>query len=105
MLKRFISYYKPHMRIFTLDMIAALLLSVCSMAYPLITKQMLENPEIKPLIIWSVILLVIYIVRCGLNYFVAYYGHVMGVNMQAQMRRDVFTHLEKLPLKYFVEIL
>lgn len=101
MLKRFISYYKPHMKIFTLDLIAALLLSLCAMVYPIITKTMLENPQVKPLIIWSAVLLLIYLIRCGLNYFVAYYGHVMGVNMQAQMRRDVFTHLEKLPLTYF----
>lgn len=101
MIKRFISYYKPHKRIFIMDMIAALLLSLCSMVYPLITKEMLDDPQVKPLIIWSVILLVIYLIRCGLNYFVAYYGHVMGVKMQAQMRRDVFTHLEKLPITYF----
>ncbi len=101
MIKRFISYYKPHKRIFIMDMIASLLLSLCSMVYPLITNRMLKNPQIKPLITWAIILAAIYLVRCGLNYFVAYYGHVMGVNMQAQMRRDVFTHLEKLPITYF----
>ncbi len=62
---------------------------------------MLDDPQVKPLINWSIILVVIYLIRCGLNYFVAYYGHVMGVKMQAQMRRDVFTHLEKLPISYF----
>lgn len=101
MLKRFISYYKPHKKIFILDLIAALLLSVCSMVYPLITKEMLDDPKINKLLIWTGVLIAIYLIRCALNYFVAYYGHVMGVNMQAQMRRDVFTHLEKLPLKYF----
>ncbi len=101
MIKRFISYYKPHKRIFIMDMIAALLLSVCSMVYPLITNRMLKNPQVKPLITWAIILAAIYLIRCGLNYFVAYYGHVMGVKMQAQMRRDVFTHLEKLPITYF----
>ena len=101
MIKRFISYYKPHKKIFIMDLIAALLLSVCSMVYPLITNRMLKNPQIKPLITWAIILVLIYLIRCGLNYFVAYYGHVMGVKMQAQMRRDVFTHLEKLPISYF----
>lgn len=84
-----------------MDMLASLLLSLCSMVYPLITNRMLKNPQIKPLITWAIILAAIYLIRCGLNYFVAYYGHVMGVNMQAQMRRDVFTHLEKLPITYF----
>ena len=101
MIKRFISYYKPHKKIFIMDLIASLLLSVCSMVYPLITNRMLKNPQVKPLITWAIILAAIYLIRCGLNYFVAYYGHVMGVKMQAQMRRDVFTHLEKLPITYF----
>lgn len=101
MIKRFISYYKPHKKIFIMDLIASLLLSVCSMVYPLITNRMLKNPQVKPLITWAIILAAIYLIRCGLNYFVAYYGHVMGVKMQAQMRRDVFTHLQKLPITYF----
>ena len=105
MLKRFCSYYKPHLKVFTADMIAAFLLSVCTMIYPLITRQMLidfiPNREVKLLVTWAAILLGIYIVKYFLNYFVTYYGHVMGVRMQATMRRDVFSHLETLPLSYF----
>lgn len=105
MIKRFISYYKPHKKIFIMDMIAAFLLSVCTMIYPLVTKEMLEdyipNKEIDMLLIMASVLVGIYLIRYLLNYFVAYYGHIMGIRMQAQMRRDVFTHLEKLPLTYF----
>ncbi|CDC76573.1 aBC transporter ATP-binding protein/permease protein [Candidatus Colimorpha enterica] len=115
MLKRFCTYYKPHLKIFTYynphlkifpaDMAAAFLLSVCTMIYPLITRQMLidfiPNREVKLLVIWAAVLLGIYLVKYFLNYFVTYYGHVMGVDMQATMRRDVFSHLETLPLSYF----
>ena len=105
MLKRFCTYYKPHLKIFIADMAAAFLLSVCTMIYPLITRQMLidfiPNREVKLLVIWAAVLLGIYLVKYFLNYFVTYYGHVMGVNMQATMRRDVFSHLETLPLSYF----
>ena len=105
MIKRFCSYYKPHIKVFTADMTAAFLLSVCSMVYPMITREMLNNfipnRNIRLLIIWAVVLLVIYIVKYFLNYFVTYYGHVMGVRMQASMRKDVFSHLETLPLSYF----
>lgn len=105
MLKRFCSYYKPHLKVFTADMIAAFLLSVCTMIYPLITRQMLidfiPNREVRLLVIWAAVLLGIYLVKYFLNYFVTYYGHVMGVRMQATMRRDVFSHLETLPLSYF----
>ncbi len=105
MIKRFCSYYKPHMKLFAADMIAALLLSLCSMIYPIITRKMLQefipNGMIRTLIAWAGVLLGIYLIKYALNYFVAYYGHVMGVRMQAEMRRDVFSHLEKLPLTYF----
>ncbi len=105
MLKRFCRYYKPHMKLFIADMIAALLLSLCTMVYPVITRRMLQvffpNKMVFELVVWAVILLAIYLVKYGLNYFVSYYGHVMGVRMQAEMRRDVFSHLEKLPLTYF----
>lgn len=105
MIKRFCSYYKPHKRIFIADLFCAFLLSVCSMFYPMVTRQMLNdfipNKKFQLLIIWSVILLAIYIIKYFLNHFVAYYGHIMGVNMQASMRKDVFSHLETLPLSYF----
>lgn len=82
MLKRFCTYYKPHLKIFTADMAAAFLLSVCTMIYPLITRQMLidfiPNREVKLLVIWAAVLLGIYLVKYFLNYFVTYYGHVMG---------------------------
>ncbi len=105
MIKRFCRYYKPHMKLFIADMLAALLLSFCSMVYPMITRRMLQvfipNGAIKLLIVWAIALFGIYILKYFLNYFVSYYGHVMGVRMQAQMRRDVFSHLERLPLTYF----
>jgi ATP-binding cassette subfamily B protein len=93
------------MKLFIADLIAALLLSLCSMVYPIITGKMLKefipNGMVKALLLWAAALLGIYLIKCFLNYFVAYYGHVMGVRMQATMRRDVFEHLEKLPLTYF----
>lgn len=105
MIKRFAKYYRPHMKIFILDMLCALLLAVCDLFYPMITKDMLDkyipNKELKLLIIWAAALLVIYLVKMALNYFVNYYGHVVGVKMQADMRRDVFDHLQRLPLTYF----
>ncbi len=105
MIKRFISYYKPHKKLFAADMFCAFLLAACDLIYPEITKLMLNdyipNRQIKILIILAAVLLGIYLVKMGLNYFVQYYGHVMGVRMQAQMRKDVFNHLQKLPLSYF----
>ena len=105
MLKRFISYYKPHLGLFTFDMVAAVIVAVASLFYPVIVKLIIneyvfdETP--KRLIIWSVVLLGLYITKAYFNYVMGYYGHVVGVRMQADMRRDLFRKYESLPFSYF----
>lgn len=105
MLKRFIAYYKPHKRLFAMDMTASLLISVIGMVYPVITNRMLNQyiPDrmYSAIVVSGVLLLALYSVRMLLRYFVQYYGHMMGTQMQAQMRRDMFAHLEKLPFSFF----
>ena len=105
MLKRFISYYKPHKLMLTLDMLAALFISVIGMVYPIVTNKMLNEyiPQkmYSTIVIAGVIVLVLYVVRMLLRYFVQYYGHVIGVKMQSQMRQDLFNHLQKLPFKFY----
>ena len=105
MLKRFISYYKPHKLIFSLDMLASLVMAFIGIVYPMITRKMLNdlipNKNYRMIVISGLILLGIYLTRMMLNYFIQYYGHVMGVRMQAQMRSDMFNHLEKLPYSFY----
>ena len=105
MLKRFLHYYKPHKLIFTLDMLASFFMAMIAILYPIITRVMLNDliPERKYrlIVLAGLGLLLIYVVRMFLNYFVQYYGHVMGVRMQAEMRSDMFTHLEKLPFSFY----
>ncbi len=107
MFKRFISYYKPHIRMFTLDMVASLLISVIGMCYPILTRKVFNdfvpNANITMILIFGGVLLVLYFIRMLLRYFVQYYGHVIGVKMQAQMRSDMFKHLEELPYSYYDE--
>ncbi len=105
MLKRFLAYYKPHKKLLFLDLGASLLMALIGVVYPIITREMLNEliPERKyKLIIGAGLgLLFLYIIRMLLNFFIQYKGHVMGVQMQAQMRRDMFAHLEKLPFSFF----
>ena len=105
MLKRFIAYYKPHKFMFALDMLAALTISLIGMVYPMVTNKMLNdlipNRMYEQIIIAGLLVLCLYIIRMLLNYFVQYYGHVIGVKMQKQMRSDLFAHLEKLPYSFF----
>ena len=105
MLRRFISYYRPHVKLFALDMFASFLISALGMMYPIITNRMLNdlipNREYKSIIFAGVLVLGLYIVRFFLRYFVQYFGHVVGVRMQAQMRNELFSHLQKLPYSYY----
>lgn len=107
MIKRFISYYKPVKGIFITDLICAFLVALCDLMYPAITRNIINdyvpNQNFSLLITWLVVLGAIYILKAGLNYYITYYGHVMGVKMQIKMRRDIFTHLQKLPFLYFDE--
>ncbi len=107
LLKRFIKYYKPHKLIFTFDMLAAFFVALIGMGYPIITRYMLNdfipNKKLNLVIISAVALFLIYVVRMLLRYFIQYYGHLMGVRMQAQMRSDLFNKLEKLPYTYYDE--
>ena len=105
MLKRFISYYKPHTTMVVWDMLASLLISVIGMVYPIVTNKMLNiyipQKMYSTIVIAGIIVLVLYIIRMLLRYFVQYYGHIIGVRMQSQMRKDLFAHLEKLPFRFF----
>ena len=105
MLKKFVHYYKPHKKIFILDLIASFLVAAIGIGYPIITnmlmKDFIPNNNVNGIIIASIILLTIYLFRMLLRYFIQYYGHVMGVKMQAQMRKDMFDKLEKLPYSYY----
>ncbi len=105
MFKRFISYYKPYKKMLTLDMLAALCIAVIGMVYPVVTRAMLEdyipNRMYKTIIIAGLIVLILYVIRMLLRYFVQYYGHIIGVKMQSQMRIDLFNHLQKLPFRFY----
>lgn len=107
MIKRFISYYKPHRKLFTLDMIAAFFIAIADLFYPIISRNLLNiyipNKQINFVVFYSLVLLGIYFVKMLLSYFVQYYGHLVGVYMQAHMRKDVFLHLQKLPFSYYDE--
>ena len=105
MFKRFISYYKPHKLTFTLDMLASFAMSVIAIFYPMITRKMLNElipqERYREIVIYGLCLLLVYLLRMGLSYFVQYQGHMMGVKMQEQMRSDLFAHIEKLPISFF----
>ncbi|MBE6886570.1 MAG: ABC transporter ATP-binding protein [Ruminococcaceae bacterium] len=107
MWRKFFSYYRPHRKLFLLDMSAAFLVSVGDLFYPIITRNIINeyipNKELRLILIWAAVLLGIYLVRLVLNYIIDYFGHKMGVLIQSDMREKLFSHLQKLPFSFFDE--
>ena len=105
MFKRLFAYFKPHMNLFVIDLICAFLVGLSDEFMPLIVRNMIN--EYVPsrnwdmMVRWSIALLVIYLIKFGLNLVITYWGHVFGVRVQADMRRDIFRHIEQLPISYF----
>ena len=108
MFRKFCSYYKPHRKLFYLDLFCALLLSGINLIYPLIAKYIMnelagDESKIKLIVILGVVLLLIYLIKAGLNFVIQYWGHIVGVRIQGDMRKEMFEHLQKLPFSFFDE--
>lgn len=105
MLKRFISYYGPHKKLFFLDMFFAFLMSVLDLIFPIFSRYMINDiiPEGRMDVLFkiSIIMVILFIIRYISNYIVAYWGHVVGVLIEKNMREDIFSHLQTLSLNYF----
>ncbi|MDE5721441.1 MAG: ABC transporter ATP-binding protein/permease [Clostridia bacterium] len=105
LIKRFVRYYKPHKKLFVIDMACAFLISVFNLVYPYITKEIINNYVPNKLLYYLLagagLLLGLYAIKAALNFVLQYWGHLVGTRMQADMRRELFGHLQKLPFTYF----
>ncbi|MBQ8296012.1 MAG: ABC transporter ATP-binding protein [Clostridia bacterium] len=106
-IKRFFRYYKPHKKMFIFDLICSFIISVCNMFYPMIARTIMNdyvpNKNLRLLIVWAIVLALIYALKSVLTFIVGYWGHVLGVKIQGDMRRDLFRHIETLPFSFFDE--
>lgn len=104
---RFFRYYRPHWRLFVIDLICSFTISVCNMFYPMIARNIMNdyvpNQNLRLLITWAIVMALIYALKCVLTYIVGSWGHILGVRIQGDMRRDLFRHIETLPFSYFDE--
>ncbi|MBR6921420.1 MAG: ABC transporter ATP-binding protein [Clostridia bacterium] len=105
MIKRFCSYYKPNLKQFIFDMCCALVVALCDLFLPVVSRSIIDDyipdKNIKMIFIWLGVLVAVYTVKMIGAYCVQYYGHIVGVKMQYQMRNEVFAHMQKLPFSYF----
>lgn len=91
------------MKLFILDMVCAFTVSVLNLAYPKIAGKIIEVKQLDYVLTFSAVLLGIFLLKAALNYIIVYWGHVVGVRIQGDMRAELFAHLQKLPFTYYDE--
>src|SRR5690554_2466989 len=107
-MKKFLSYYRPYLKIFTFDMLCALTASGTNLAFPLLVRYIAINllqpsslKTVTPFAIITVVMVVMTIVEYYCNFFITYYGHLMGAKMESDLRNELFEHIQKLSFSYF----
>ncbi|MET3576519.1 ABC transporter ATP-binding protein [Bhargavaea ullalensis] len=105
MLKQFFSYYKPHRRLFIIDFSSAVFVALLELAFPVAVQWFID--ELLPTgnwgkIVWvSVLLLAIYLLSTFLQYIVSYLGHMLGINIETDMRQQLFNHVQRQSFRFF----
>ena len=104
-LRIFLSYFKPHRRLFALDMTCAFLIALIDLAFPLVSRQALYTwlPEKQSRVFFIVMAAVVvaYVLRSGLYFIVAYWGHTFGIRVEADIRRDLYHHMQELGFDFY----
>lgn len=105
MLRNFFAYYRPYKWLFTIDFSCAILAALLELAFPLAINKVID--DLLPMgnwtfIVWACIaLLGVYVVTAFLHYIVTYWGHMLGINIETDMRRKLFDHVQKLSFRFF----
>ena len=103
MVKKFLSYYKPHLKLFILDMICALIVSAVDLIFPYLTNTALKNYLGDTVIILKLgaILLGLFIIKFLCGFFIGYYGHMMGIRLESDIRMDLYKKFQEMDYQYF----
>ena len=107
MIRRFFAYYRPYRRLFALDFGSAVTLGILELSFPIAVQLFIDRllPEGNWQVIgWAAVgLLLIYLLSAGLAFIVTYWGHMLGVNIETDMRRKAFDHLQRLSFSFYDE--
>ncbi|MEN6340682.1 MAG: ABC transporter transmembrane domain-containing protein, partial [Clostridiaceae bacterium] len=112
-IKRFLSYYKPHIGLLVLDLGCAFTIAAIDVAYPLMTQYILRTllPEmavnsamVRVFVLLIAGALLAYVVRALLLYVINYWGHRLGILMEADIRKDIFSHIQQLSFSFFDKV-
>ena len=107
LLRTFVGYYKPYVWAFAFDMFCAFLMAVCNLVYPYLAGDIIDvyapAGQWQTVLVLGGVMLGIFLLKAFLNFSVSYWGHLVGMRMQGDMRAELFSHLEKLPFSYYDE--
>lgn len=105
MLLKFFSYYKPHKRLFIIDFSSAIFVALLELAFPLAVQwfidKLLPTGEWNKIVTISILLLIVYFISTVLHYIVSYLGHKLGINIETDMRRELFNHVHRQSFRFF----
>lgn len=103
----FLSYFGNHRRLFAIDILCATLIAAIDLAFPLVTRkalyEMLPNQMYRTFFTVMVAVVCCYVLRSALNYIVAYYGHTFGIRVEADIRADLFAHMQEMSFDFYDE--
>lgn len=104
-LRIFLSYFKPHRKLFFLDMCCALMIAVIDLAFPYVSRwcmyQLLPESAYRTFFAVMAVVFCAYILRSVFTYIICYYGHTFGILVEADIRRDLFRHMQELSFDYY----
>ena len=101
----FLSYFKPHRALFILDLVCATVVALIDLAFPLVTRKsmydLLPQQQYRAFFVVMAVMLAAFALRAVLYYVIAYWGHTFGIRVEADIRRDLFTHVQELDISFF----
>ncbi len=101
----FLSYFRPHRALFALDLICATVVSVIDLAFPLVTRRsmydLLPQQQYRAFFTVMAVMIAAFTLRALLYYVIAYWGHTFGIRVEADIRRDLFVHMQELDVSFF----
>lgn len=107
MIRKFFSYYKPHRRLFIIDFTSAVIVAILELAFPVAVQyfvdELIPSGNWNVIITASILLFFVYLLSTFLTYVVTYFGHKLGVNIETDMRRELFNHVQKQSFRFFDE--
>lgn len=105
MIKKFFSYYKPHKRLFIIDFTSAVIVAILELAFPVAVQwfidKLLPDGDWNKIVTVGILLLVVYLLSTLLQYIVSYLGHKLGINIETDMREQLFTHVQRQSFRFF----